>query len=387
MKLFHTADWHLGKLVQGVYMTEDQEFILRQFIEAIKEEKPDAIIIAGDLYDRAVPPTEAVLLLNEILEEIVIKLKTPVLAIAGNHDSPSRLNFGSKIMRSVGFHIVGEFTYPFEPVILHDRFGEVHFHLVPYAEPGKVRHVLLEDSIKTHDDAMKAIVERIHEHKDANARHVLIGHAFVTHKGEEKENTSTSERPLSIGGAEHVSDQHLKDFHYAALGHLHQAHHTGIETIRYSGSPLKYSSSEATHKKGYLVVDLDEQGNATIEKRFLAPRRDMYIIEGYMEDIEKQLGNEDYVFIRLLDETPVLTPMERVRAVYPNAMHVERVGIQSKVDINGEELIQSSRAKMDDISLFKAFYREVKGLDVSDQTESLFKDTLEKLLQLEGERK
>ncbi|MBM6619488.1 exonuclease SbcCD subunit D [Bacillus suaedaesalsae] len=387
MKLFHTADWHLGKLVQGVYMTEDQEYILRQFIEAIKMEKPDAVIIAGDLYDRAVPPTEAVLLLNEILEEIVIKLKTPVLAIAGNHDSPSRLNFGSKIMRSVGFHIVGEFAYPFEPVVLGDEFGEVHFHLVPYAEPGKVRHVLLDESIKTHDDAMRVIVEKINEQKDDNARHVLIGHAFVTHKGEEKENTSTSERPLSIGGAEHVSDQHLKNFHYVALGHLHQAHHTGIETIRYSGSPLKYSSSEATHKKGYLVVELDEEGNATVEKRFLEPRRDMYIVEGFMDEIEKQQGNEDYVFVRLLDDAPVLTPMERVRAVYPNAMHVERVGTQTKIGIDGEEYVQKDRTKMDDISLFKAFYKEVKGLDVSEQTEGLFKDTLEKLLQLEGERK
>lgn len=387
MKLFHTADWHLGKLVQGVYMTEDQEYILRQFLEAIKEEKPDAVIIAGDLYDRAVPPTEAVLLLNEILEEIVIKLKTPVLAIAGNHDSPSRLNFGSRIMRSVGFHIVGEFAYPFEPVVLHDKHGEVHFHLVPYAEPGKVRHVLEDETIKTHDDAMRVIVERINEQKVPGARHVMVGHAFVTHKGEEKENTSTSERPLSIGGAEHVSDQHLKEFHYVALGHLHQAHHTGIETIRYSGSPLKYSSSEATHKKGYLVVELDDKGNTTIEKRFLEPRRDMYIVEGLMEDIEKHQGNEDYVFVRLLDDAPVLTPMERVRAVYPNAMHVERIGTQARMELTDDSLIEKDRTKMDDISLFKAFYKEVKGLDVSEQTEGLFKDTLAHLLQIEGERK
>jgi exonuclease SbcD len=351
----------------------------------IEEEKPDAVIIAGDLYDRAVPPTEAVLLLNNILEKIVIELKTPVLAIAGNHDSPSRLNFGSKIMRSVGFHIVGEFSYPFEPVVLKDEHGEVHFHLIPYAEPSKVRHVLEDVNIKTHDDALKAIVDRINETKAAHARHVFVGHAFVTHNGEEKENTSTSERPLSIGGAEHVSDRHLYGFHYSAFGHLHQAHHTGVENVRYSGSLLKYSSSEETHKKGFLVIELDEAGKAIVEKRFLTPRRDLYIVEGYMADIEKHESSEDYVFVRLLDETPVLSPMERVRSVYPNAMHVERIGVQGHAS-KENQITQKDRTKMDDLSLFKAFYKEVRGLDATNETELLFRDTLAHLIEKEGER-
>jgi DNA repair protein SbcD/Mre11 len=387
MKFFHTADWHLGKLVQGVYMTEDQLYILDQFIEAIKLEKPDAVIIAGDLYDRAVPPTEAVLLLNEILEKIVIDLKTPVLAVAGNHDSPSRLNFGSKIMKSVGFHIVGEFSYPFEPVILNDEFGEVHFHLVPYTDPSRVRHVFIDETVKSHNDAMKTIVEKIEEIKDKSARHVFVGHAFITHNGAEMDNTSDSERPLSIGGAEHVSDSHLRGFHYAALGHLHQAHHSGIETVRYSGSPLKYSSSEATHKKGFLVVELNEKGEVFVEKRFLTPKRDLYIVEGYLEEIEKHDISEDYVFVRLLDETPVLAPMERIRTVYPNAMHVERVGGQSRVGVEEDCIDKKDRSKLDDISLFKAFYKEVKGLEATEETEQLFKDTLHQLLQIEGERK
>src|SRR5690625_4186274 len=193
MKIFHTADWHLGKLIQGVYMTDDQQYILRQFIHAIEEERPDAVIIAGDLYDRAVPPTEAVHLLDDVLGEIVLRLKTPILAIAGNHDSPSRLHFGSKMMKDNGFHIVGQLIKDYDPVILNDEFGEVHFHLVPYCDPSMVRNVFDDEDIRTHNDAMKKIVDHIQEHKDPDVRHVFVGHAFVTPYGEERDNTSESE--------------------------------------------------------------------------------------------------------------------------------------------------------------------------------------------------
>jgi exonuclease SbcD len=384
MKIFHTADWHLGKLVQGVYMTEDQRFVFEQFMEEIETEKPDVVVIAGDLYDRAVPPTEAVHLLNELLETIVLKLKTPVIAIAGNHDSPSRLNFGSNIMKAAGFHMIGELTHPFEPVVLQDEFGDVCFYPIPYAEPGKVRHILGDEAIKTHDDAMRAITGKIKETMRPNTRHVFIGHAFVTPGGESKENTSDSERPLAIGGAEHVSAQHFAGFHYTALGHLHQAHHVANETIRYSGSPLKYSISEEKHHKGYLVVELDQDGNARVEKRILKPIRDMRTVEGCMAEIDQHPLNEDYVFVRLLDETPVLSPMERVRAVYPNAMHVERKVTFSQ--LFGETLSASEKAKMDNISLFKAFYQEVKGTELSEETERLFIEVLLEIDQEEGER-
>lgn len=172
MKLFHTADWHLGKLVQGVYMTEDQRYVLDQFVQAIEKEKPDAVIIAGDLYDRAVPPTAAVHLLDEVMETIVMKLKTPVLAVAGNHDSPSRLNFGSRIMKKNGFHIVGNLTKDLEPVVLHDEHGEVHFHLIPYCDPSIVRTVFEDDEVRTHNDAARKIVEEIRSKMDPNSRHV-----------------------------------------------------------------------------------------------------------------------------------------------------------------------------------------------------------------------
>lgn len=383
MKILHTADWHLGKLVQGVYMTEDQAYVLYQFIEAVKEEKPDAVIIAGDLYDRAVPPTEAVQLLNRVLDEIVLDLHTPVLAIAGNHDSPSRLHFGSKMMTEKGFHIVGQFEKDYSPVVLHDEYGEVHFHLIPYCDPSIVRHTLQDETIKTHDDAGKQITSHIEKKMDNNARHVYVGHAFVTPYGEVEENTSESERPLSIGGAEYVSAAHFKQFHYTALGHLHRAHYVGNETIRYAGSPLKYSISEENHHKGYDIVQIDEAGDVTVEKRELIPRRDVRTVEAKIDDLLKMPQNEDYVFVKLTDEAPVLSPMEKIRSVFPNAMHVERKYdglIQSM-----EEREVKERHELTDIELFQSFYKEVKGFEASDDTKEIFTEVLDELLKVENE--
>ncbi|PTL37597.1 exonuclease SbcCD subunit D [Alkalicoccus saliphilus] len=385
MKFFHTADWHLGKLVQGLYMTEDQEHILEQFMEAVKTEKPDAVVIAGDLYDRAVPPTEAVQLLNRVLETIAIDCGIPLLAISGNHDSPSRLHFGREMMRQSGFHITGELKLPIEPVKLTDAFGDVHFHLVPYTDPAQVRLALQDETIKTHDDALRAITAKIEETKDPKARHVFVGHAFLTTHGEEKENTSTSERPLSIGGADQASADYLHGFHYVALGHLHQAHNVGNPLVQYSGSPLKYSLSEENHKKGYLVVEIDENGKVDVEKRLLVPKRDMYAVEGYIDDILQHDVCDDYVFVKLLDETVVLSAMEKIRSVYPNAMHVEReFPVLNATETNGAS---KDRTKMDDYTLFQSFYEEVRGSEAAEATGRLFKETLEELAAKEGERK
>jgi len=384
MKFFHTADWHLGKLVQGVYMTEEQRFVLEQFIAAIEEEKPDAVIIAGDLYDRAVPPTDAVNLLDDVLETIVLKMKTPVIAVSGNHDSPGRLNFGSGMMKSNGYHIAGQLRKGMEPVVLQDEFGEVHFHLVPYADPSQVRHILENPEIQTHDEAMKNITDQIGFTMDPTKRHVLVGHAFVTPHGGEEDNTSDSERPLAIGGAEFVSATHFKNFHYTALGHLHQAHYVLNQTVRYAGSPLKYSISEEHHQKGFNIVQMDESGNVTVEKRLLKPNRDIRTVEGKIEDILQHEVNEDYVFVKLLDETPILFPMEKVRSVYPNAMHVERKILS--VSKEQEESSVGSRQKMDDMALFNAFYEEVKGVRASEGTIDIFKEVLQEFLQEQQER-
>lgn len=380
MKFFHTADWHLGKLVQGVYMTEDQRYILQDFIKAIEVERPDAVIISGDVYDRGVPPTEAVNLFDEVLETIVLKLKTPVLVIAGNHDSPSRLHFASKIMKENGCHIIGQISKTLEPIVLKDEHGEVHFHLVPYADPSVVRYVFGDEGVRTHNEAMKKIIDEITAAMNPDARHVFVGHAFVTPHGETQDNTSDSERPLSIGGAEHVDANHFLKFHYTALGHLHQAHFVLNDTIQYSGSPLKYSISEEGHKKGYYIVELDGKGNLAMEKRLLKPLRDMRTVQATMKELLTHPINEDYVFVRLLDETPILFPMEKVRSVYPNAMHVER-NIQPLTVKDGEVVERVARNKMDDLSLFRAFYQEVKQASATEETETIFTEVLQELLQ------
>ncbi|WP_277587352.1 exonuclease SbcCD subunit D [Psychrobacillus antarcticus] len=382
MKFFHTADWHLGKLVQGVYMTEDQRVVLEQFLQAIDSEKPDAVIIAGDLYDRAVPPTEAVHLLDEMFDEIVLKRKTPLLTIAGNHDSPGRLNFGSKLMKETGLYIVGQLTHGMQTVKLKDVFGEVHFHLVPYADPSQVRYLLEEETIITHNQAMKKIIESIEKKMDKTKRHVFIGHAFVTPYGQEEENTSDSERPLAIGGAEYVDANLFQPFHYTALGHLHQAHYVLNETIRYAGSPLKYSISEEHHKKGFFIVEMDAEGKTTVEKRLFVPNRDMRTVEGFLQDILKQPVSEDYVFVKLLDDTPILSPMEQIRTVYPNAMHVERKAFQL---LGFSEETEVGRSKKDDFTLFRSFYTEVSGKEASEETEQIFKDVLTLLAREERE--
>lgn len=374
MKIFHTADWHLGKLVQGVYMTEDQRFILQAFIEDIKKESPDAVIIAGDLYDRAIPPTEAVGLLNEVLQEIVIDLQTPVIAIAGNHDSPSRLHFGSSFMKERGLYITGELSADLQPVVLKDEFGEVHFHLIPYADPSIVRSLFADDSISSHQQAMQKVIDHLRVSMDPNARHIFVGHAFVTPIGEKEENTSDAERPLSIGGAEYVSSNLFEPFHYTALGHLHRAHFVGNETIRYSGSPLKYSISEENHQKGYLIINLQKDGKADVEKRLLTPRHDVRTVEGTMEELLAHEPNEDYVFVKLLDTVPIIQPMEKIRSVYPNAMHIERKlltssseGLSAAVDIEKRE---------DDREMFLSFYKELQGEEADVETVKLFEEVL-----------
>ncbi len=382
LRFFHTADWHLGKLVQGIYMTDGQRYVLDQFIEAIREEKPDAVVIAGDLYDRAVPPTEAVTLLDEVLEKITMELGIPVLAIGGNHDSPGRLHFGSGLMRANGYHITGQMTRDIEPVVLTDDFGEVHFYLVPFADPSVVKHLHDDETIMNHNDAMKKVTSTIREQMVEGVRHVFVGHAFVTPHGESEANTSDSERPLAIGGAEYVSAHLFEGFHYTALGHLHQAHYVLNETVRFAGSPMKYSISEENHNKGFLIIELDARGQVSVEKRELKAKHDMRTVVGTMEDILLHPVSEDYIFVKLLDETPVLFPMEQVRSIYPNAMHVERKVFMSNANVADEQRME--HGKHDDFALFKAFYEQMKGEVADEETETLFAEVLHEVMHKEG---
>jgi len=364
LKFIHTADWHLGKLVHGIYMTEEQRVILNQFVQLVEEEKPDAVIIAGDLYDRSVPPTDAVELLDEVLYSINVELQTPILAISGNHDSAERLSFGSSWYKNSQFYMQGKLTNDFQPI----RLNGANFYLIPYAEPGIVRELLDDPSIHSHDEAMKSVIGRIEEGLNTSEPNVFIGHAFVLGG-----KTTESERMLSVGGSGCVSQEYFEPFSYTALGHLHSPDAIHHDRIRYSGSLLKYSFSEAKQKKQVLIVEMDDKGNVQIETKSLVPKRDMRELEGYMDELldasfyTKQ-NVEDYLKITLLDEDAIIDPMGKLRQIYPNVLHLERK-IEQK-DLKEKRLFQSMKSQeKNELLLFKEFYREVTTAQFTEEKE------------------
>lgn len=379
MKILHTADWHLGKIVQGISMLEDQQFILQQLVKKIDELQPDVIIVAGDIYDRSFPPVEAVKVLDDVFNAIVKERKIPLLAIAGNHDSTSRVDFGSSLFQESGLYMNGKLSKDMKPVVIEDEYGPVAFYLVPFADPQEVRYVFEEEGVRSNQQAMAEIMKAIDV---GSNRAVCIAHAFVTKNGEEQENPDDGERPLSIGGSECIDANLFEIFNYTALGHLHQAHFVQSEKIRYSGSPLKYSVSEENHQKGFLMVDLDGEGNVEVTKHLFQPMRDLRRVKGLMADILQMEPSSDYVYVTLLDETVVITPMEKIRTIFPNAMHVERPIMRSESEIAP---IGESKQAMDTTTLFNAFYEEILGSKPDVAMNELFDELLEEELAEERE--
>src|SRR4051794_34974326 len=282
LRFLHTADWHLGRLFHGVHLTDDQRHVLGQFVDLARDTKPDVILIAGDIYDRAVPPPEAVELLDEVLSRLVIDLKVPVVLIAGNHDSPGRLHFGSRLLAGRRLYVTG--TLPrspqsCEPLVLCDDHGPVHFYAVPYAEPATVRSCLGCDELPDHDAAMRALLTQIRSTHPPAARAVLVAHAFVAGG-----TGCESERPLSVGGAGTVAPDAFAGFHYAALGPLHRPQSLNGGSLRYSGSLLKYSFDETAGGKSVELVEMAADGSCRCETFPLTARRDVRRIEGLLED-------------------------------------------------------------------------------------------------------
>ncbi|USP03998.1 exonuclease SbcCD subunit D [Vibrio sp. LQ2] len=378
MKFLHTSDWHLGRQFHNVSLLEDQRYVLKQLIDYLKNNAVDAVIVAGDVYDRSVPPTVAIELLDEVVSSICTDLNISMIMIPGNHDGARRLGFAAKQMKGAGLHIISDFEQMMTPVVLKSELaGDVAFYGMPYNDPEQVRHHY-QNSVTTHDEAHQFLCECIKAQRDTSQRHVLISHCFVDGAME-----SDSERPLSIGGSDRVNHEHFADFDYVALGHLHQPQKKGEEHIRYSGSLMKYSFSEQHQKKGMTLVELNDAGFVAAEHIPLSAPHDMRIIEGELDQLLEQGKTDpsahDYLLVRLHDKHAILDPMEKLRKVYPNVLHLEKPGMLIGVDQD----MGRARLARGEMDMFRDFFLEAKQEPLSEQQESAMAEVIQSLKQAE----
>ena len=318
MRLIHLSDLHIGKRVNEVSMLEDQEYVLRQILQIIDTEKADVVLIAGDVYDKSIPPADAVTLFDDFLCRLA-KRDLPVFIISGNHDSPERLAFGNRPLEHSGIHISPVYNGTIEPVTLTDEHGAVHFWLLPFVKPTHVRRFYPDAGIESYTDAIRTAIQ--HMAQDKSARNVLLTHQFVTDAA-----TCESEE-VSVGGTDNVDVEVFEDFDYVALGHLHGPQNIGSNRIRYCGTPLKYSFSECGHHKSVTVVELGAKENLELHLCPLTPRHDMRQIRGTFAELTDKANyggtaTEDYLHIILTDEEDVPEAVGRLRVIYPNLMKV-----------------------------------------------------------------
>ncbi len=368
MRMIHTSDWHLGRTFCGQSLLEDQAHQLAQFCAAVREDcahpstRPDLLIIAGDIYDRAVPPKEAVALLSETLQELTGSLKIPTVIIAGNHDSPERIGFASELLQAQGLTMAGPLTAEAGELTLATKHGPVRVFALPFASPVEARRIFGDETIRDHAGVIAAQLATCRPRLKKGERSVVVAHAFVMGS-----TASDSEEDLSVGGAFSVESELFKGFDYTALGHLHRPQKAGSERLRYSGSLLKYSFSEADHTKGFLRVELGPKGTVASTFVPLVPRREMRILEGCFDDLldgEIQGSTEDYLLVRLLDGQPVADPMTRLRARYPNILNLQwpnLLGDAALVSPLGDHRAVSS------LDLFKNFFEQAMNEPMTEE--------------------
>lgn len=353
-------------------MLEDQEFFLEQLIEKLKNLDVDVLIMAGDLYDRAFPPKEAVTLVNTVLTRLIKEINIPVFIIAGNHDSNERVEYGASLFESSNLYIEGTVKEETRKVTIQDT----NFYLLPFADHVYIRELLKDDSIKNLEDATRAQINKIKETMNKEETNIIIAHGFVINISEDSFETTDSERPLSIGTAEYVNVEMFEDFDYVALGHLHKPQKVKHDRIRYSGSILKYSKSETKQKKQVSLVTV-EKGSVEIEPIYLKPLHDMRVVKGSFENLMTQ-KSDDYVFFELLDETFIMDAMNQLRRRFPNAM-----GLDYITKKNDNQVYQTGSQKslketpLED--LFSKFYQQVKQKELAADQKEIVESILHKL--------
>lgn len=387
MRFLHTADWHLGRIFYGQYLTDDQAYVLEhQFFTILKEEKIDGILLAGDVFDRAVPPIEAIELWDSIITRLAMDYKVPLFVVSGNHDGAERLEVGRSMLSESGIHIWGSPHHALQPFEFEGADGRVAICPMPFSEPRRIGDALglnsseskpvdtdtAEDTLFSYvdDKAQEAVALNLHNYDQMyqawsdylykqvpkQMRSIAISHAFVM-GGE----VGGSERTLSVGGSEQVSPHVFKNFHYTALGHLHGPQRMGADHIRYSGSPLKYSFDEHEQKKSFTIIDMDTKGKVDISTIPVEAKRDVVILEGYFEDLLNNTAlqtkhKDDYVQARLLDTMPIMDGMAKLRQVYHRCMTIELAGrIATPVVDMGDAVFK----ELDERQLFNQFAETV----------------------------
>ena len=328
MKLIHLSDLHIGKRVNEVSMIEDQEFILLQILQIIDDEKADAVLIAGDVYDKSVPSAEAVTLFDDFLCRLA-KRKIPTLIISGNHDSPERLAFGNRLLELGGIHISPVYDGNVRSVTLTDEHGEAVFWLLPFIKPAHVKRFYPDAGIESYTDAVRVAVEKMGI--DTAKRNVLLTHQFVTGA------TTCESEELSVGGSDNVDASVFESFDYVALGHLHGPQNIGSNRVRYCGTMLKYSLSETAHHKSVTVVNLGAKGDLELQLRPLTPRHDLRQIRGTFTELTdksfyQKTATDDYIYAVLTDEEDVPEAIGKLRVIYPNLMHLRYDNTRTRVN-------------------------------------------------------
>ena len=373
MKFIHLSDLHIGKRVNEISMIEDQAYILTQIIRIIDGERPDAVVIAGDVYDKSIPPAEAVTLFDDFLCRLA-KRSLPVLIISGNHDSPERLAFGGRLMAGSGIHLAPVYDGIVEPVTLSDSHGDVRFWLLPFIKPVHVKHCFPDAGIESCTDALRTAVE--HMGVDFTGRNVLVTHQFVTGAA-----TCESEE-ISVGGSDNVDISVFDGFDYVALGHLHGPQNVGSSRVRYCGTPLKYSFSEAGHYKSVTVVELGEKNDLRLRTVPLTPRHDLREITGTFAELTDKAfystaSTEDYLHIILTDEEDVAEAVGRLRVIYPNLMKLSYDNTRTRTDqvVGSAENVKSKSP----LELFEELYALQNNQPMSGEQRAFTQELIESI--------
>ena len=371
MKFIHLSDLHIGKRVNEFSMVEDQKYILEQILDIVDKENPEGILIAGDIYDKQVPSAEAVQVFDSFLTALAGK-KIPVFAVSGNHDSPERIAFGAQIMSGSGICFSPVYNGKTVKYCLMDSNGEIWIHLLPFIKPATVRHATGNEEVRTYQDAAAEAVKRMEI--DPLKRNILVAHQFVTGA------FRCDSEEVSVGGVDQIDGKVFEAFDYVALGHIHSPQNVGSQKIRYCGTPLKYSFSEAGQRKSVTVVEILEKGNPGIREIPLKPLHDMRKIKGsYMEvtslSFYKDTDTEDYVQITLTDEDDIPDGMQKLRSIYPNLMRLE---YDNKRTRENREITGTERERQkSELEYFEEFFKLQNNQAMSEEQKNFARKLIE----------